>query len=422
MFILYDLIFLLVALFYLPVYILRKKFHPGFIMRLGFLPKGLSLHRPIWIHAVSVGEVMAVKGLIEGLRSSYPEKRIVISTVTSTGNKIARSIAKEGDFVTYLPFDISFIVRKVIRRLNPALFIIAETELWPNLISCLDRNGIPAITVNGRISDSSFAGYLSVKFFIRPIFRKIKLFCVQSQRDKERLLLLGALAGQVRVTGNMKFDGTPYTGKIPDYTDLKANLGLALGGKLLVAGSTHPGEEEIILSAYKYLLASFPDLRLLIAPRHPEWAKETAKIVSRFNLRPVYISGLGAKCETCITTPVFILDTIGKLMDFYALADIVFVGGSLVRKGGHNIIEPAGLGKAVLFGPYMFNFRDIAELFLKDNAAVMVSSGRQLYEQVKLLLSNPQQISAAAAAGQKVVLENRGATSRNLGCLKEFLG
>jgi 3-deoxy-D-manno-octulosonic-acid transferase len=168
-------------------------------------------------------------------------------------------------------------------------------------------------------------------------------------------------------------------------------------------------------------LSGFPSLRLLIAPRHPERAKEIAKIVSRFGLRPVYISDLGPKCETCITTPVFILDKIGKLMDFYALADIVFVGGSLVRKGGHNIIEPAGLGKAVLFGPHMFNFRDIAELFLKDNAAVMVSSGGQLYEQVKLLLSNPQRMSACIEAGQRIVFENRGATSRNLEYLKEFL-
>ena len=421
MFIFYDLIFFLAVLFYLPVYIFARKFHSGFKMRLGFLPKNLSLHRPIWIHAVSVGEVMAIKGLLEELRRAYPDKQIVISTVTATGNKVARAIAKESDFITYLPLDFSFIVRRVITRISPSLFIIAETELWPNLISCLYKKNIPIVTVNGRVSDASFFGYLSGKIFILPILRKVSLFCVQAERDAGRLMRLGVTKERIRVTGNMKFDASGYLEKEKPDIGLRSRMGLGPQNKLLVAGSTHPGEEEMILSVYRQIIQEFPNLLLLIAPRHPQRSKEAGAWVSKFGFSSVFVSGMPDKFPCVGSKAVFILDTVGELPSFYALADIVFVGGSLVRKGGHNILEPAVLGRPVLFGPHMFNFRDIAELFLKNNAAIMIHSPQELLGQIKLFLREPEQISGFCAAAQKLIAQNRGATLRNLGYLKEFL-
>jgi 3-deoxy-D-manno-octulosonic-acid transferase len=419
--IIYDLIFIIVALLYLPAYLLKKKLHRGFLMRLGILPKVLKLDRPIWVHAVSVGEAMAIRGLLEGLRKAYPAKKIVISTVTATGNKIAKSIAHEGDFVTYLPLDLGFIVRKTIAKINPSLFIIAETEIWPNLITCLNRKNVPVIVVNGRISDRSFQGYMAVKFFLKAILNKVSLFCVQSERDSQRLIDMGVHSDKVAVAGNMKFDTADYTDiRVTDCTDLKTKLWLDPEGKLIVAGSTHPGEEEIILSAYEKLLPDFPAIRLLIAPRHPERADEVAEISAKYGFRPAFISWLGTKCEVCSKPPVFILDTIGKLMDFYGLADIVFVGGSLINKGGHNILEPASLAKPILFGPQMFNFRDIADLFLENNACILVRNEEEIRKAIRDLLGNPAKMATLGQRAQGLIVENQGATRRTLELIKQY--
>ena len=269
MFIIYDLIFLVFALLWLPVYLCKRKFHQGFRMRLGILPEDLELNQPIWLHAVSVGEVMATRKVIAELRVTYPDKKFLVSTVTPTGNKIAKGIARPSDFVSYLPLDLSFIVRYVVDRIKPSLFVIMETEIWPNLISYLYRKNIPIILVNGRISNRSFGGYRIIKFLFKPLLNKINLFCVQTKVDAERFLRLGVPQEKIKITGNMKFDIADLK---KDYTDYRLKLGLDAQERLLVAGSTHPGEEEVILSIYKELLRDFPDLQLLIAPRHPERA------------------------------------------------------------------------------------------------------------------------------------------------------
>jgi len=423
MFIIYDLIFLLVAVFALPVYLIRRKFHPGFRCRLGFLPTYLELHRPIWIHAVSVGEVMAVRGLIEELRGLYPKKRFVISTVTSTGNKIARKIARDTDFITYLPLDFSFIVGRVLRKIKPCMLVLAETEIWPNLITLTAKNNIPVIVVNGRISDASLRGYLTVRLFIKPILNRVSLFCVQSERDAQRLLRLGVAGDKVVVTGNMKFDIIKgYTDTKNHYTDLKKKLGLGLGDRLLLAGSTHPKEEEIILWAYKRLLGDFLNLKLLIAPRHPERALAIEKIAAGFGFNVSFISDLDTKPQATNLSVVFILDTIGQLIHYYAVADIVFVGGSLVKKGGHNILEPLAEARPVLFGPHMFNFRDIADLFLNHNASILVHNKEELYANIKELLCNPQKMEALGTMGRSLLLKNQGATKKTAKEIKDLCG
>jgi 3-deoxy-D-manno-octulosonic-acid transferase len=418
MFIIYDLVFLIVAIFYLPIYLFRKKFHRGFLSRLGILPKNLRLNKPVWVHAVSVGEAKAIKGLVEGLRRIYPDKQFVISTVTPTGNKIAQGLAGPQDLVTYLSLDLSFIVKSVIGRINPSLFIIAETEIWPNLINCLYKRKIPVIIVNGRISDASFKGYMCVKFLLKAILTKIGFFCVQTLRDSQRLQSLGVDKGKIQITGNMKFDAV--TDLKTDTQDYKLILGLKDEDRLLVAGSTHPGEEEIVLGAYKGLLEKFPNLKLLIAPRHPERSKDIAGIVSGLGLCSVFVSATAFECN-CVTRLVFILDTIGQLVNFYNIADVVFVGGSLVKKGGQNILEPGSLGKPVLFGPHMFNFRDIADLFLSNKAAILVRNEEDLRDRVTDILNNPALASGLGEVARQLILQNQGATERNLQYIRKII-
>jgi 3-deoxy-D-manno-octulosonic-acid transferase len=416
MFIVYDLIFLIISIFYLPVYILRGKFQPGFSARLGKLPKDLTLDSPIWIHAVSVGEAQAVRVLAQELRKEYPAKKLVISTVTATGNKIAKTIAKDGDLVTYLPLDFSFFVKNVIDKVKPAVFILAETEIWPNLISYLHKKHIPIIVVNVRISDASFKGYCMVKFLAKPILNKITFFCAQTERDAERLRGLGVAPDKIKVTGNMKFDIAIDVQK--DYSSYKTKLGLLPQEKLFVAGSTHPQEEEIILDTYQELCANYPNLKLFLAPRHPERAKDIEKIVSGAGFRPVLVSQLPLAPCNCIAKPVFILDSIGELNNFYAIADIVFIGGSLVKIGGHNILEPAVFAKPILFGPQMFNFRDIAELFLNKQAAILVGDKLALKEAVRDLLNDPDKSAQLSRRAKKLIENNRGSSMRNTEVIK----
>lgn len=416
MFIVYDLIFLIFVLFYLLVYLLKGKFHRGFLRRLGFLPRALELARPIWVHAVSVGEAIVTGALIDKLRQEYPDRRLVISTVTPTGNRIAQRLAREGDFVTYLPLDFSFIINPVIRRVNPALFIIAETEIWPNLISALYKSHIPVVVVNARISDASFKGYRLVKFLLEPVLNKISCFCAQTETDAERLIRLGVSADKIKATGNMKFDLKPQV-----FSSDSLKLGLSDDDQLWVCGSTHPGEEEIILRAYQQVLGEFAAFKLLIAPRHPQRAGRIRRLIAKYGLEATLTSALGGMRDEGRGTKVFILDTIGQLMDYYAVADIVFIGGSLVRKGGHNILEPAWQGKPVLFGPYMHNFRGIAQLFLENNAAIMVHGADELAGKIKGLLSRPQDMLTLGARGKELILANQGATLRNLKEIRRFL-
>lgn len=417
--IVYDILFFFLTLIYLPVYLFRRRFYPGFSRRLGFLPEDLELDRPIWVHAVSVGEAVAARGLIEELRAAYPRKQFVISTVTPTGNRIARSIAQEGDFATYLPLDFNFIVRHVIDTLRPCLFIIVETELWPNLIAHLARRRIPLVMVNGRISDRSFSGYRRARFLFKPLLKKVALFCVQGERDASRLEALGVGREAIRVAGNMKFDiRIEYAG---GEAEVRQRLGLGDTARLLVAGSTHPPEEEIILEAYRSVCKEFPGLRLLIAPRHPERAFEVMRMVRCRGATPVRMSQHGsARLDADSGKNVFILDTVGELLQFYACADIVFVGGSLARKGGHNILEPASFAKPILTGPHLYNFPDIAELFIAGGGCIVVRTPAQLVERIGELLRDPAAAGRLGEAGRSLIRAHQGATRRHAELLRRF--
>ncbi|MDD5097180.1 MAG: 3-deoxy-D-manno-octulosonic acid transferase, partial [Candidatus Omnitrophica bacterium] len=420
MFILYDLVFFIFILAYLPLYLLRGKFHRGFASRLGILPADLNLARPIWVHAVSVGEAVSIKGLVTQLRKTYPDKKLVISTVTATGNKIAQGLIGPGDLLLYLPLDLSFIVKHVLKKINPALFVIAETEIWPNLITQLDKQKIPIAIVNGRISDGSYSGYRAIKYIIRPILRKVSIFLLQSDTDASRLESLGVAKEKIQVTGNLKFDINLNAGLELDASAYRAKLMLGPEDKLWVCGSTHPGEEKIVFETYQKLLLIYPKLKLLLAPRHPERSREIAALASKMKFMPIFVSSISGACPTCINNPVFILDTIGQLFNYYACADIVFIGGSLIKKGGHNILEPASLKKPIIFGPHMFNFRDITDLFMKYKAGIMVNNAQELNLKVKELLANDILANDFGQRAYELISRNCGATLKNIQAIKQL--
>jgi len=414
MFILFDLVFLFFMLFYLPFAFCKGKLNRAMFSRFGFLPKQAEFQNPIWIHAVSVGEVVAARPLVEELRQAFRDKQIVLSTVTSTGNKVAQAIVNNPDNLFYLPFDFSFAVKKTIKRLKPALVILMETEIWPNLISYLRQNNVPVILMNARISDKSYRGYTSIKFFIAPVLRKINLFCAQTQRDAQRLISLGVSPEKIVVTGNMKFDL-----KIPFATLEKKDLGLGQTDQLIVAGSTHPGEEKIMLHIFKDLRSEFKNLALLLAPRHPERAKEVACLARGLGLKTLFFSQIKEQ-KGDIHDRIFILDKIGELAGLYRLADLVFVGASLVNKGGHNIIEPAQFAKPIIVGAHTQNFREIVDYFLQHQALLQVPGAKELKETIKNLLSDTRQREALSQKANQILRLNQGATQRNVELLRKF--
>ena len=412
--ILYNIAFLIFAIFYIPVFLLNRR-REGIALRLGLYPEELierlKERRNIWIHAVSVGEVMALASLMEAIRKRYPQSRIVITTVTETGNTVAHKVIKGDEIVLYLPFDISFVVRKVLGYINPSALIIAETEIWPNLIMESDRRGIPIIIVNGRISDRSFGRYKLVKAMLRPVLKMVNIFIMQSDADSKRIICLGAQASSVKVSGNMKFDSAVSIDTVDKKDkDLMQMLGISDDDKLFIAGSTHPGEEEIVLSVYSELKRKFDNIRLLLAPRHIERANELEGLIKKYGFTPVKVSQLSTMNHELSTSNVFLLDTMGQLKDLYAIVFAVFIGGSMVKKGGQNMIEPAVFKKPILFGPHTSNFRGIADLFIKKEAALLVKDKASLKSALEKLLNEPDRADRLGKSARFIVDENIGAT------------
>jgi len=424
---LYDAAFLIFSLFYLPTLIFKGKLHADFGERFGhYTPDKrnalVSSKGAIWIQAVSVGEVAACKSLIDKLKASFPDKKIVLSTITRTGNDLARKLFGSDAVIVYFPLDLSWIIRRAVSLVNPSLYIMIETEIWPNMIKEISSRGIPSAIVNGRISDRSFGKYKLAKPFLSNTMKRVSVFCMQSSRDAERIISLGAPKDRVRITGNMKFDaGTSVdTGRSEEFRKM---MGLTDGDSLVVAGSTHRGEEAIILRIFKKLSAEFPKLKLLIAPRHIERTKEVEEAVRSLGLEPVRFSSISGtpagKRDVKGDYQIFILDSIGKLRDIYSISTIVFIGGSLVAHGGQNPIEPAALGKPVIFGPYMFNFREIVSVFLDNGAAILAKDPEELFGSLKILLGDSKRRSEMTRCAGLAISRNLGATERNI---KEICG
>lgn len=417
--ILLDIIYIVAAVFYLPAFLFKGKHRVGFRERFGIYKQSLKdafkeRKSIIWLHAVSVGEMKAAAFLLERLHHVFPEKRILISTITPTGNVIAHQLASKLDLVIYFPFDLKWVVKKALDLIKPEILLIMETEIWPNMIIEASKRKIPVAVINGRISDQAFPRYQWAGMFFKPIVQKINLFCMQTAIDADRITILGADKQRVHVVGNLKFDqARNFSSKnLP-------RLGLKKEEQLIVAGSTHPKEEEMIIEAFLRLKADYPKTRLLIAPRHPHRAQEIDKIVKGYDLNIVFTSQIPRTESMALSDCIFILDQVGALNQFYELADIVFVGGSLIPHGGQNPIEPAVCAKVVIFGKYMFNFARIAKLFLDNNAAICVNDANELYLALHDILGQEDKRKTLAQKAKDLVLQNKGATQRVLGLLQK---
>ncbi len=417
MYVIYNLFLIAATVLLSPVILFKlatvPKYRGGLTQKLGRLRKGVLRvvkgTRPIWVHAVSVGEVMAAHPLIREIKKKYPKHKLILSTVTVTGNYTARRRVPEADAVFYFPFDYPCVVRRVIQGINPEIVLVAETELWPNFFRELKRAGIPSAIINGRISPKSHKNYLKFKSFFSQVFEQVTLFCMQSEEDALRIRDIGADPGKVAITGNLKFDQ-----KIPA-TQPNA-VRILPGKKIITAGSTHRGEETVLLDIFKRLRERYPELALIIAPRHPE----------RFDEVEGIINSAGYECQrrTSLKGPVkdvLLLDTIGELRTFYALCDIAFVGGSLVKVGGHNLLEPAAMKKPVIFSRFMFNFKEISEALLSAGGGIMVKDKTDLYVQLESLLSDPERARSMGERAFRVIKANSGAATKTIEAIGRLL-
>ncbi|MBP7056649.1 MAG: 3-deoxy-D-manno-octulosonic acid transferase [Candidatus Omnitrophica bacterium] len=412
----YDLGFAVFSLFYLPALVFKGKLHKDFGERFGEYSKDkrdslAAAKDVIWIQAVSVGEVALCRAVIPLIKKRFQGSTIVLSTITKTGNDLAKKLFSNDAVIIYFPLDFGFIVRKVAGLIRPKIYIMVETEIWPNVLKELDKRSVPSIIINGRISDRSFGKYMFAKPFLRKTLGLIRKYCMQSKLDADRIIAMGAPAENVSVAGNIKFDILPSVPRNNVERTLET-LELKRGDTLFVAGSTHPGEEEMVISSYDEILKRFPDLKLLIAPRHVERSSAVDRVVRAGGFKPVMVSNISVLGMPLPARTVFILDKIGQLAEFYAASTIVFVGGSLIKHGGQNPIEPAILEKPVMFGPHMFNFRSIVAILLEREGAVQVKDIEELTRQTIELLSDPDKRSSLGRNARAAISDNRGAADR----------
>ncbi len=426
-YLLYDILLLVAALFLTPYYLWRGfrygKSRRGIRERLGRYGRGrlvgLNGRPVVWVHAVSVGETRAVVPLLNRLKERYPDHALVLTNVTETGREVASRLDCV-DLCLFFPFDLSWVVRRVLKKLRPKLVILVETEIWPNLVRQTSRAGIPLVLVNGRISDRSFPRYRKVRALLRPLLHRIDLFAMQTELDAERIRELGAPGEHVRVTGNLKFDMAVPELSAEDKSAFRSLLGLDSGRRVLVAGSTHQGEEEIILQAFRKVQETVPDVQLILVPRHPERAADVAELVKASGFEVV----LRSQCprRKADADAVVVGDTLGEMLRFYSLADVVFVGGSLVPVGGHNILEASLLAKPVLFGPCMNNFKEIAQLILFAAGGRKVADAGELAAAVTELLQDDALRLRMGRSGHALIERHAGATERTLNSLAVWLG
>jgi 3-deoxy-D-manno-octulosonic-acid transferase len=418
-YLLYSFVTLLTLVALSPYFVYQALRHHKYVgslgQRLGYLPVSLNLDGDdsIWVHGVSVGEVLAARSLISELRRRYPRLRLFLSTTTRAGQQLARRSVTDIDGVFYFPFDWTFTVRRTLKRVKPRLFVMIETEIWPNLLRECRRRGVRTVLVNGRISYRSFPRYRLIRPFFRRVLADVDRLCVQGEEAARRLARLGADPARITVTGSLKFDSldvipTPGRGRerVLRFFRMSPNR------PVLVAGSTLKGEEETIVRAFNRLRTSGSNALLVLAARHPERFAEVERLCRQEGLSTIRRTELPIDAEP--RADAVVLDTIGELAEVYQIATVVFVGGSLVRAGGHNILEPAVFGKPIVFGPHMENFAEIAETFLANDAAVQVRSGRELEAAILSLMGDPVRRARLGAAARALVEANRGAKDKTL--------
>ena len=420
MFILYNILLLVSAVFAVPYFaarmILTGKYRKSLGPKFGFNPPevfGSMKGSPrIWIHAVSVGEVTAAAPVVNSLRARYPEACIVVSTGTETGQEMARKIIPEATAFIYYPLDIPFVVRKVIRQVKPDIFVPTETELWPNFIRICREGGVKIVMVNGRISPRSFKRYAATRFFWKHVLREMDDIGVISEVDAKRLIALGMPPARVRVLGNAKYDSFAAKASVKLREEMMERLNMTQDERVLVAGSTHEGEEQIVLTVYERLLKTCPEMKLIIIPRHIERGQAVLALVREKGFKDSLTMTEMDHGRQRRNERVVVVDVIGELFKVYSLATVVFCGGSLVPRGGQNILEPAAWGKVIFHGPYMDDFRDERDFLEASGAGITVSNADELLDGILKCLSDPEALVRRGEGGRSVVAANAGAAER----------
>jgi 3-deoxy-D-manno-octulosonic-acid transferase len=415
-------VFVLASPYFLYQALRHNKYVGSIAQRLGYLPVSFNLDgdESIWVHAVSVGEVLSARPLISELRASYPKLRLFLSTTTLTGQQLARRSVPDVDAVFYFPFDWTLTARRTLNVVRPRLFVMTETEIWPNLLRECKRRGARTLMVNGRISYRSFPRYRVVRPFMKRVLADIDRFCVQGEETSRRLVELGAEPARIIVTGSLKFDSlesspTPGRGR----ERVLRFFRVPPTRPVIIAGSTLKGEEEPVIRAFNRVRASGVNALLVIAARHPERFDEVERLCRHEGLTVVRRTELPIDAEP--RADAVVLDTIGELAQLYQIATVVFVGGSLIPAGGHNILEPALYGKPVVFGPHMQNFGEIAETFLANGAAIQVRTAGEFEETMLSLIGDPVRRARVGAAARALVESNRGARDRTLTVIRDLL-
>ena len=422
---LYNVVLLIAAPFIFVILLAKQRCRRGISHRFGLLPAAFRPdHRPIvWIHAVSLGEAVAVAPLVKELHRRHPDHRFVVSTVTETGREaVEQRLSGVAEHV-YAPLDFPWVVSRLITQLRPVLYLFVETELWPNLLRDLHRRDVPTVMVNGRLSTRSFARqqWGPVRSFYRAMLQQLTLCLMQSDRDVERIVALGADARNVRRTGNIKFDQPMLVSINPDA--IRAGLGLHEREQVLVAGSTHPGEEEALIDCYRNLISHQSDVVLVLAPRHIERAIQVEAMVRVRGLPVQRRSTIQPRPSASPAGPrVIILDSRGELAALYSQAVVAYVGGTLVPVGGHNLLEPAIWAKPVLFGPFTDHCAEIASLLIESGGGRRVTDAADLAQQVLYLLIHEHARLSMGQSARKAVEQNQGALSATVEAIDPLLG
>ena len=424
---LYNLAAILIVTIIIPIFLLRATRERGFVERIkqsfGFYPKEtidkVARKDAIWVHAASVGEIVATSPLVREFRKAFPTSPILVSVVTTGGYEMANRIIKDADAIIYFPLDLPFLASRVVDRIRPRVFLPVETELWPNFLKKAKQLDVPVMMVNGRISDRSVKQYKYLFGMLREMIGTVKCFAMQSRIDADYIMRLGAPRELVTVTGNTKFDQA-YTSVSPDErAELIRELGLSGASHIMIAGSTHRGEEELVLTAFRAVREQDPSVRLIIAPREVLRTMEVEHLCRRAGFtvntrKNLQQGGEGGE-------DIVILDTVGELGRVYGLGDVIYIGGSLVAHGGHNILEPAAHGKAIIVGDQMFNFKDIHALFRSHDAVVTVTNGEELTRETLRLFGDPAERERLVRETLAIIDENKGASEKSAKILVEML-
>lgn len=426
MFIIYTILLSIGFLAFLPRFLFQKKYRASFWQRMGRLPDFDAEGKPVvWLHTVSVGETQAARPLVSEILENFPDYKLVVSTTTLTGQTLAREIfAGKADLVFYFPFDFKFVVRRVLKKIQPNVVLLMETEIWFNFIREAGKAGAKIVIVNGRLSEKSANRYRLISRTIRRVLRYVDTALVQTNSDAKRLLSLSGRNTKIKVTGNIKFDQNFSETEDALTAEFRERFAVSPDAPLIIAASTHAPEEKYILEAFKILRENIREKspRLMIVPRHPERFSEVGNLIEKTNFqwakRSEEISEIDKNAQ------IILLDSIGELRAAFPLVEIVFVGGSLIPHGGQNVLEPAGVKKAIVTGFYTMNFKEIVNEFLKKGALVQLPElneneiSEKLAQTFEELLQNPERRFELAENAFNVIKSNRGAAAKTIEYLK----